>query len=273
MISEDTLIWTKYGWQRYYDLAVGDSIISYNSELNHCEYDKITSINTEYKQEMFYEINHKGMKMCISQDHDINVFNLLTYKNSKIPIKDMFGKKLIKKQRVLYNRPFKPYDRSQDMEDVAWSARVCASYGSIDNFNEYPYEILNIIKELTGPEAREWIDTFYHWSLKRMASPNWMFNVCLRNKMVRDMIFHVAPRAGVGAWWASLVQGQTNKNVMNASWGMRISNLSDASIQLPYGWGKRAYQNVAYNISTGNGTFLARRKGGTFLMSCNTKEV
>jgi hypothetical protein len=274
MISEDTLVWTTRGWRRYHDLMIGERIISYNPSKNYCEYDHVSSIETDYMKQMFLTIKHKSIHMYISQDHPLSLYDEQYKTYSRVSINDVFGRNLKLSRNVLYNRPFEPYRRSQDLEDVRWSARIAASYCKLKNFDEYPEKIFDIIKDITCVEAREWIDTFYHWNVKIRSSPAWMFSTCLRNKLVRDMIFHVAPRAGVGALWASVNrEAGPDFNIMKSPWAMRISNISDARIALNAGWGKKSYSGVCYNISTKNGTFLAKRWAGTFLMSCNIKEV
>lgn len=270
MISIDTRIWTNRGWKYYDDLIYGDKVISYNEDKGYNEYDRISSLRSEYREEGIIGLRFKSMHQRISRDHDFLLINTNTKELKRINAEELFFSSLRYAWLILYNRPLEPYTRSYDMEDLKWSARWAASFAQVKNFSTYPQELLDHIHDIRGLEARQWLDTFVHWNIKRAASRTWNYAVCLRNHDVRDMLFHVGPRAGVGVQW-SPHRGYAFKP--GGMWSIKLSSIKDVSMNRwqKTGWFRERYEGLMYNIATSNGNFLARTKKGTFLIACDKK--
>lgn len=269
MITIDTRIWTTRGWRWYDDLMIGETIMSYNELKGYNEYDKISSIKSEMRAEGIIGLKSKSMDQKITTDHPMLVINRSSKELERIRAGDLFFHSLMHKRKVLYNKGFEPYLRSQDWEDIKWSARYAASFAQNKTFSTYPQEILDIIENLTAIEAQQWIDTFVHWNIKRITGKAWGYIVCLRNHMVKDMLFHIAPRAGLGVQW-SVHRGFTF--APKGMWAIKLSSMHDnATYRKNTGWWRDRYEGLMYNISTSNGNFLARTKRGTFLIACDKK--
>lgn len=267
MITIDTRVWTKRGWRWYDDLIIGEEIISYNESKGFTEYDKISSMQSDWKTEGIIGLRSKSMDQKVTLDHPLLVINRSSKELERIPAKELFFRTMISSRKILYNRGFEPYNRTQDIDDISWSARYVASFAQSKQFDTYPAEIFEIIKEFTAIEAQKWIDVFVHWNIKRATGKPWGYIVCLRNHMVRDMLFHVAPRAGIGVQW-SPYGGYAFKP--GGMWAIKLSSMNDnATYRINTGWWRTRYEGLMFNITTQNGSFLARTKRGTFIMACN----
>lgn len=265
MIHYKTQIWTKHGWKNYEDVTVNDTLISYNERLGYCEYDKVNKVWSDYLDTNYMGIKFKSMNLFVTNDHPIITTNRITKEVSRFQIRDVLAHNFAGKRGILYSKPFLPYKRTQDFDDLKWSARIAATYAQSKYYVNLDH-VWELIEEITAHEARVWLDEFFHWNVKGHASPNWMFCTCLSNKGVRDMIFHVGPRAGVGVFWAPLHNFNLRKGGM---WAIRTSSLRDAGPSLRNGWHQDRFQGVAFNLKTNNGNFLARRHGGSFLVACD----
>lgn len=269
MIDDKTLVWTNKGWRHHYDLFIGDVVMSFNVQAYRCEYDTVNSIESTYVDTNFMGIKHKSMNMFVSNDHPITSIDEINKTVTTSAARDIFTQDFSNKKRILYNGIFMPHQRTQDLEDVKWSARIAATFAQSKYFESYLDEVNDIIEHLNHIESRVWLDEFFHWNVKLRAYPNWMFCCCLRNKNVRDMIFHIGPRAGVGVFWGVISTFHHRKDGM---WGIRTSSVSQAKASVRAGWHQDRYSGIAYNITTKNGNFLAQRNRGTFLISCGKGE-
>lgn len=261
MISTKTMrIWTPYGYLFAQDLYHGEKVISFNPDRGVCEYDTVQSIELEYKHCMGMGINSKSMKLVLTPDHPLLFWDDKLKELERIPIeqKFMLSMNSTRNKSVLASALFEPYHRSQDLEDIRWSARIAAT---LANHRRAKLNIKDIVSDLGGYESQEWLDTFFHWNRMRPAK-NWMAAVRLTNLEVRDTIFNIAPRAGVGAKWYSHRMVHT---VFMTTNGYITPTASS-------GWFKEPIDGIVFNLTTKNGNVLMRNNMGTFLVACNRQE-
>lgn len=257
--TKGTRIWTPYGYKFVDDLYIGEKVISFNPERGVCEYDTIQGIQIEFKSCMGYGINSKSMRMILTEDHDILVFNVISKQLTRVPLERIFLKRLRPyKEVVLCSAPFEPFLRSQEIEDIKWSARIASS---IVNHRYAYYDLDDIVRDLGGYEAQIWLDTFFHWN-KLVAGKNYMASIKLINTYVRDLVFHVAPRAGVGANWHRAKEGYI----------MSITTNGDVFPRNSAGWFRQRIDEPVFNVTTTNGNVLAKATHGTFLVACKRRE-
>lgn len=256
--TKGTRIWTPYGYKFVDDLYIGEKIISFNPNRGVCEYDKILSIETEYKQCMGYGINSKSMRQLLTNDHPILIWDSLNKILDRIPIQDKFLRQISDPYSVLFSAPFEPFKRSQDIEDIKWSARMAAT---IANHEYAIYDINHIVSDLGGYESQIWCDTFFHWN-KLMTGKNYMATVRMTNKYVQDLVFNIAPRAGVGA----KLYPYKHRYLMS------ITTNGSSYPSIKVGWFKQKIDEVVFNLTTINGSVLAKASNGTFLLACKGRE-
>lgn len=264
MITSDIWVWTKRGWLNPGDLMVGDIVISYNPKRNCTEYDTIQHIHQEYGTNGLFGIQSKSMSMLVTKDHPVIVYNKQNNEAYRKPMDDIFMSYMVVGNNVLYNRWFEPYHITKDLDDLAWSARLTASFWRTKYMPaEYLGQIWPLIEDIHGIEAQHWIDVFFHWNILKRGV-NWMKTIRLRNRDVRDMIFHVAPRAGVGAqFMPNPIKKPGNP------WLMSVSTTGDLALSPAGGWFKERRTGSTFNIKTSNGSFLAKRQSGTFICACD----
>lgn len=271
MITGNTLIWTSRGWRDYANVMIGEKIISFNSDKNITEYDQILEIKQEYVTEGFMGLRSKSSNQLISIDHPLITINNRTKNVERHRIKDVFLQTFRKTDRILFNRVFDPYKYTATLDDIEWSARMISTFSKERKF-QYSNELrmaLSIAEDLGGIESRNWINTFFNWGIKKSNGHQWRYSTFLRNKDVRDIIFTVGSRTGSGVQWAPKPPLLINRK--NSMWLMSISTQQDITAGLSIGWYKNRYEGLAFNLVTNNGSFLARRNGGTFLIACNKK--
>jgi hypothetical protein len=259
MIStKATRIWTAFGYLFADDLYIGEKVISFNPERGVCEYDQIQGVQIEHKQCMGYGVNSKSMRQILTPDHPILIWDDKLKTLDRVPIQDKFMSPLMKDKKVLLHALFEPYHRSQDMEDIKWSARIAATMAS---HRRVTIDIMDIVKDLGGYEAQSWLDTFFHWN-KLMSGKNWMKTVNLSNMNIRDIVFHIGPRAGVGIKYY----------IYNTRQFISMTTDGTASPFSYSGWFKQTIDEPVFNVTTRNGNVLARSSNGTFLIACNKGE-
>jgi hypothetical protein len=261
MIStKATRIWTRFGYLFVDDLYIGEKVISFNPDRGVCEYDYVQSIELQYKHCMGFGINSKSMRQLLTPDHPILIWNSKTKVLDRVPIKEKFMRTFDSREdnAVLAHALFEPYQKSLEIDKIRWSARIAAT------MVDYPrtrVDIMNIVSDLGGYEAQCWLDTFFHWNIL-MSGKNWMKTVKLSNMEVRDIVFNIAPRAGVG------VKNYTFR-------GKRLISITTDGMVFPTkttGWYKQEIDEPVFNLTTRNGNILARSSSGTFLVACNKGE-
>ncbi len=269
MIASEIQVLTSRGWKDYNNLYIKDKIISYNKDKKHTEDDYIYTIETSYIEEAIIDLTFKSMKQMVTRDHPMIIVDANTKEIEIREARDCFTKSFNRRYPILYNRGYETYKRTQDIEDIKWAARYLASYSTTRYFDQYPSKAVEIISDLTEIEAKQFIDTFCHWNVKLRTTRAWNYIVHLRNFDVRDMLIHVATRAGIGAQWS--IHNTPRMNA-NPKWCIKFAADSDAFIKRLTGhWSTYRYEGVMYNISTNNGNFLAKTWRGTFLIGCKTK--
>lgn len=264
MIPDRILIWTPKGYKQIGDLAVGDRIISYN-ELRGCtEYDEVLAIETEYVRMGLIGIKQIGLHYISTPDHPVLLIDKKTRELESIPIEDLFMRKTAKNKAIVSNKMFEPYQRSQDLDYLEWTARLAAS-SSREKMPVIENAVIwDSIKEITGPEAQHWLNTFFHWNILKPRN-NYMKTILMRNSFVRDMLYHVAPRAGVGTYWGLM---RTHPRVKNFVMAYSITKEKENIIYSANQWCADRQEGIVYNITSRNGSFLARYLGGVFLLAC-----
>lgn len=260
MIStKATRIWTPFGYIFVDDLYIGERVISFNPDRGVCEYDEIKSIEIQHKSCMGFGINAKSMRQLLTPEHPIMLWNFKTKELRRVPIKDKFMRSMSgDNNSVLLHALFEPYKRSQELEDIKWSARMAASLSSHRRARS---NIFDIPKDLGGYESQIWLDTFFHWN-RLTPMRNWMATVTLNNNEVRDTLFNVAPRAGVGIKSYRFRQKSLVSITVDGAVYPTIYN----------SWFKQPIDEQVFNLTTRNGNVLARSSNGTFLLACNRQE-
>lgn len=258
----NTLVWTKRGWKRSEELAIGDKVISYSHSRNCTEYDEISSIQIEYGIKPVMGLRTHSMNMCVTPNHPFIIVNSLTKKVETITISDAFLSAFAGNKSVLYSSHFEPYKTSGSMEDVAWSARVASSFG---NVLATPLDIFQqtwkAVEEINGIEAQHWVDIFFHWSVLQPGT-YWSKAMPMSNKQTVELAYHVAPRAGFG------IRFLRNPRKSARQWMLGLSVNNSPVIKLD-SWYQDRIEGFFFNIKTRNGNFLARKTGGTFLCACD----
>ncbi len=269
MISGNTLIWTSRGWRDYANVMIGEKIISFNENKNATEYDQILEIRQDYVAEGYMGLKSRSCNQLISVDHPLIIINNRSKDAGRHRIKDVFLQNFGKAERILYNRVFDPYKYSAPLDDIEWSARLISTFSKEKKFqySKQLYQALSLVEDLGGIESRHWINTYFHWGIKKSNGMQWKYSTFLRNKDVRDIIFTVGSRTGAGVQWAPKPPLLVNRK--NSMWLMSISTQTDTMAGLSNGWYKERYEGLAFNLVTNNGSFLARRNGGTFLIACD----
>lgn len=256
----NTLIWTKRGWLRAEDLVIGDIVVSYNPSRNCTEYDSIGWIKLDYGIKPILGLKTNSMNLAITPDHPFILKNNVSKVIERKAMDDVFLSVFSNNKSVLYTAGFEPYLTSQDIDDVNWSARIASSFGNTRCMPiEYFQEIWNIIEEISAFEAQAWIDTFYHWNVL-LSGTYWSKAVKLSNKQTRELVYHVAPRAGFGTRF--MVNPRKP-----GQWIIGLSTQNSPQIKKT-NWYRDRVEGYFFNIGTRNGSFLARKTGGTFLCSC-----
>jgi hypothetical protein len=194
----NTLVWTKRGWKRSDELAIGDKVISYSQSRNCTEYDEISSIQIDYGIKPVMGLRTHSMNMCVTPDHPFILIDSLHKTNETFEIKDVFLKSYLYNKSVLYTSPFEPYQARGNIDDVAWSARVASSFG---NVLATPLDIFQqtwkTVEDISGMEAQHWVDVFFHWAVLQPGT-YWSKAVPMSNKQTVELAYHVVPRAGYG---------------------------------------------------------------------------
>lgn len=258
----DTLIWTKKGWKKADELVIGDVVISYNPLRNCTEYDEVSSIHMEYGTQNILGLKKNSMNLALTPDHPFILINTQYKFAERKTINDVFLKSFNETKTVLYNSPFEPYLFSKDLEDVAWSARVAASFGNSRYMPmEYVKEIWNVIDNICGFEAQHWIDVFIHWNVL-LPRTYWSKAVVSLNRQVKEMVFHVGPRAGFG------VKLTRNPKIAGSKSIIGISTLNAPQVR-NINWYRDRIKDYTFNIKTKNGNFLGSKTSGTFLCPCD----
>jgi len=265
MIPDRILIWTTRGYQNVNNVHVGDRVISYNPKRNCTEYDTISNIETKYVQQGLLGIKKMDLHYLLTPDHPILTINPYTKETNRLPIDKLFMKKTNAKLNIIGNRIFEPYRRTQDSEHLEWTARLAASASRQESPSHYSEIIWDSLRNINGEEAQIWLNTFFHWNILK-PRPIFMKTILLRSKWARDMVYHTAPRAGVGTFWGPYKNKAYHYKYIQA---FSIGKNSDHSIHHKAQWRADRQEGIVYNISTQNGSFLARYLGGTFLLACN----
>jgi len=257
----NTLVWTKRGWKKSDELAIGDKIISYSPSRNCTEYDEISSIQIDYGIKSIMGLRSSSMNMCVTPDHPFIVLDSKIKKTETISIKDVFLTNLYSGKTALYSSPFEPYAMSGNLDDIAWSARTAASFG---NVLATPLDIFqrtwNAVEDIGGYEAQHWTDIFFHWSILQPGT-YWSKAIPMSNKQTVELAYHVIPRAGFG------VRYLRNPRKNTRQWMLGLSVNSSPRIGIE-NWYQDRIEGFFFNIKTKNGNFLARKTGGTFLCAC-----
>lgn len=257
----NTLVWTKRGWLRSEELVIGDVVISYNPFRNCAEYDSVFSIEIDYGIKPIMGLRTHSMNMCVTPDHPFILVNNFRKTVERKLIEDCFLSSYKKSKSVLYSSPFEPYLQHSNLDDIAWSARLASSFS---NVRAMPLELFqqawNTVENISGLEARHWIDVYFHWNVLQSGT-YWSKAVPMTNRQSKDLVYHVAPRAGFGARFM--------RNPRNSrQWMMGLSvNYKPAIIK--DNWYQDRIEGFFFNIRTKNGNFLGRKTGGTFLCACD----
>lgn len=267
MIPDRILVWTTRGYQQIGNVAVGDRIISYNESRGCTEYDEVLAIETEYVRMGLIGIKQIGLHYISTPDHPVLLIDQKTRELDRVPIEDLFMRKTGKNKAIISNKMFEPSQRTLDLDYLEWTARLAAS-SSREKMPVLENDLIwDSLGEITGPEAQHWLNTFFHWNILKPRN-HYMKTILMRNSFVRDMLYHVAPRAGVGTYWGSIrTHPRVNKFVMAFS----ITKEKEHIISVPEQWRADRHVGIVYNITSRNGSFLARYLGGVFLLACLKK--
>jgi hypothetical protein len=266
--SEGVRVWTNRGWIFADELLIGDRVISYNHKRNCTEYDTVRYIKTEYKSQHFLGIKFKSLNISATKDHPVLIYDESINIAERKTMDEIFLSKFSnRKDAVLYNSWFEPYDVNISDDDLLWSARLAASFTITKNIpGEYRKSIWDIIENINGYQAQEWINELMSWN-RQVSSAHWMKSIRLSNNDVRAMIFHVGVKAGLGIKFHSPGIHRRDK-----TW---VISAASNSLGLPdprTSYFQSRETTHSFNIATRNGSFMARHKLGTFLMACEIKE-
>lgn len=263
MLPDKILVWTPRGYIHAQDLSPGDRVISYNSARNCTEYDVVSEVKTEWQHVGLIGPKKVGLHFTTTPDHPVLITDVKTRELTKVTMNSIFMDKTPKNKALLGCKPFEPYKRSQDDEFIEWTARMAASSIRHKRPPLYSDEIWKCIQDITGEEAQLWLNTFFHWNILQPRT-HYMKTVFAQSSFVMDMVYHVAPRAGVGTYWGPhRTRWGRNRNAIS------ITLQQDHIITVPTQWRADKQDGTIYNISTHNGSFLGKYLGGVFLMGCN----
>lgn len=258
----DTLIWTKRGWLKSDELIIGDTVISYNPQRNCTEYDKVSHIHIGYGITPIMGLKSHSINLSITPDHPFLIRSSEKKTLERRSMQEVFLSSFKDKKTVLYSAPFEPYLISNDLDDVAWSARIASSFSNTRYMPiEYAKIIWDTMRECRGIEAQHWIETFYHWN-KLLPRTYWSKAANLDNVQVREIMFNIAPRAGFG------IKLTRNPKVSGKKWIIGLSTQNAPQIRNIH-WYRDRVEGFTFNIKTRNGNFLASKAFGTFLCPCD----
>ena len=251
-----TFVYTNRGWVSPEELMWGDRVVSFNPERGVCEYDKVYGIQLDYKQCSGLGIRSNTMRSLLTPEHPLMIWDNKKKKLTRTPIKEVFMSKYNygRPTSILAHRLFEPYRRTQDMDDIRWSARIAATFS---NARHAFVPEQHMVDDLGGLEAQAWLETFFHWN-RKLPGVNWQGTVRLGNRQVRDMLFNIGWRAGVGVKWRR----------PRKSYAVSITNHGDATPYADSGWMSHQIDGLVFNVSTKNGNVLMRSYNGTYLMAC-----
>lgn len=266
--SHGIRIWTNRGWQFGDGLMVGDKVISYNPKRNCTEYDTIKYVNTEYKTQHFLGMKFKTLNVSLTKDHPVIIYDESINKSTRKTADEIFLTKFeSRKDAVLYNSWFEPYNVTIDNDDLFWSARLAASF-TITKYipGEYRDQIWKVIENINGYQAQEWINELLSWN-RQVPGKSWMKSVRLSNRDVRAMIFHVGVKAGLGVRFRS-----PGIFLKDRTWIISVTSTSNAILDPPGNYFQSRETTHSFNLATKNGSVIAQHHSGTFLVACEIKE-
>lgn len=264
MIPDSTLVWTKRGYSNIADLTPGDKVLSYNQARGCTEYDQIGSIKTEWMQQGLIGLKQCATDLLLTPDHPLLIINPKTKELSRIAINDLFMRNGGKFNKLLTNKAFEPYKRTHDIEDVKWVARLAVSSCRFRIPPLYQDVIEELLKDITGYEAQVWLNTFFHWGILRSRT-QYMKTCMLRNQTIRDMLYHVAPRAGVGTYY-----GPFKTKAKHHLWqqAFSIAKQGNTNIVREH-WCQNRHVGIFYTLSTKNGNFVGKQGSCTIPVACD----
>lgn len=265
MIPDRVLIWTTRGYQHVGELTVGDKVISYNPERACMEYDKVEYLETGWQSRGLIGIQHSYGSFLLTPDHPIPIINPYTRELQYEKIDDLFMSQTGKYKRVLTNKLFEPGTRRYSTDDIEWIARLAVSSSRFKMAPLYWDTIQEVVQDITGIEAREFLTTFFHWNILR-SKPLYLKTCLLRNESIKAMLYHVAPRAGVGTFFGSL---KTKAAYYKWVQGFSIAREGDLNITRQ-NWCADRHEGIFYNLATKNGNFLAKFGSSTIPIACNS---
>lgn len=263
MISDAVQLWTPLGFKSIGDISAGDRTISYNEHKGYNEYDSFDTVETTWRNIGTIGVHKVGYSFTQTTDHPILVFNRKTKLLNRMPIDKKFMHSMLTNNVLLSNMPFEPYRRSNELDYIEWTARMAASFSRQVAPPLCLNEIWGVLKDITAIEAQVWLNTFFHWGILK-PRVNFMKTILLRSSFVRSMLFHVAPRAGVAAYWGSYVRPGYHLGTYAFSIGINGLNPVAKS-----NWRAGRHEGIMYSVATKNGNFLAKHAGSTMLLACN----
>lgn len=263
MIPDRIKIWTTRGFTHAEDLTAGDKVISYNPSRGCTEYDTIASVQTDWQQLGLMGLKQASIFISVTPNHPLLIINPYSKELSRIPIKELFLKNGGKYKQFLTNKPFEPFRRTNSIEDIEWTARLAVSSSRFNQGVLYPNEIYPVIENLTALEAQAWLTTFFHWNILRRRT-QYMKTCLLRSDAVKAMLYHVAPRAGVGTYYGSF---KTKAHYSKWTQAFSIAKEGNTNITRLH-WAMDRHEGLFYNIATKNGNALAKFGSSTYPIAC-----
>jgi hypothetical protein len=264
MIPDRIKIWTPRGYTHAGDLTPGDKVLSYNPSRGCTEYDTITMVQTDWRQLGLMGLKQASIFISVTPDHPLLIINPYTKELSRIPVEELFLKNGGKYKTFLTNKPFEPFKQNNSLEDVEWTARLAVS---TSRFNQAPlyWDIIEpIIRDITALEARAWLNTFFHWNILRRRT-QYMKTCLLRNEAVKAMLYHVAPRAGVGTYY-----GPFKTKAHFSKWTQALSIAKEGNTNITrLQWATDRHEGIFFKLATRNGNALARFGSSTFPIACD----
>jgi len=264
MIPDKVLVWTTRGYQNIANLTPGDRVLSYNPERGCSEYDKIGYIQTDWKQQGLIGLRQCATYLLLTPDHPLLIINPKTKELTRTAINELFMTGGGKYKKLLMNKPFEPYKRTNDLEYIKWTARLAVSSSRFNVPPLYQDVIEEAIKDITGYEAQIWLNTFFHWGILRSRA-QYMKTCMLRNRTIQDMLYHVAPRAGAGTYY-----GPFKTKAHHHLWqqAFSIAKQGDTNITRDH-WCQDRHEGIFYSLSTKNGNFLGKQGSCTIPVACD----
>lgn len=257
MISSNVKVWTTKGWLPSSSITVGDKVISYNPDRNCTEYDEVLEARQDYtfiKSLMGLKI--KNVKFWITPDHPL----MLNGKNGVnfVPIEDQW----MRSAKLIAHRPFETYNETADIEELRWSARHAALYSrAVELPKAFHKKIWRMVREISGYEAQCWLEEFYRWNTLHPSYQSWMKSAPLKNQQIRDLIFHIAPRAGVGCCWWPM-----SPRLRSIYRSMRITIIDDIKLNR-MSYGMKDYEGLLFDLKTNNKNYLIQYVRSVFLIA------